>query len=243
MRLRKGFALLAVLWVTLALSGLALAGVAGARTAGAITRNRLALTRGRWAAEGCLAVALARLDSMARSGLLIALDPAAGDTLHFADGAQCTVSSVDPGTRLNADSASREMLVRLQQIAAEAGIGSPETLLTRDGDGRVNLNAAPAAVLAALPGFTSRAVRAVLELRRWREPIRDLFQVLGRVDPVSREELLSRYGELLRRVSFAPTSLVVTATGWSPGVPAKAAIEVVVVPAGPRAAVVRRRIL
>ncbi len=111
-----------------------------------------------------------------------------------------------------------------------------------DEDGRVNLNTAPAPALAALPGFGEEAVRVVLERRAFGERITDLFQVMGRVSPPARAAIMERYGELLLRVEFAPSSLVVTATGIVAGSTVRAQIEVVVVPAGTRAAVVRRRV-
>jgi type II secretory pathway component PulK len=206
---QRGFALLAVLWVIVALTALTGAGVVSARTAGAVTRNRIGLARARWAAEGCLAVALAGLDRIARTEQPLA--PAPGDTLHFANGARCWTSALDPGAR--------------PDNTAEP----------------VNLNAAPAEVLARLPGFTDESVRAVLNRRAWGERLTDLFQVMGRLAPPARAAMLDRYGELRRRVTFAPTRIVVIATGDAIGSPARATIEVVVVPAGPRAAVVRRR--
>jgi type II secretory pathway component PulK len=206
----RGFALLAVLWVIVALTALAATGVLAARSAGAVTMNRVALARGRWAAEGCLAVAQVRLDSLARAGR--PLDPLeGGETLRFEGGAACRSKTVDPTANPASDT------------------------------GLVNLNAAPARVLAGLPGFGDEAVRAVLERRAWGERITDLFQVTARLSPPARQAMLARWGELLRRVTFAPPSLVVTATGRAAGSPAVATIELVVVPAGPRAAVVRRR--
>lgn len=115
-------------------------------------------------------------------------------------------------------------------------------VVEHDEDGRVNLNTALASALAVLPGFGEEAVQVVLERRAFGERITDLFQVMGRVSPPARAAIMERYGELLRRVEFAPSSLVVTATGVVAGSPVMAEIEVVVVPAGTRAAVVRRRL-
>jgi type II secretory pathway component PulK len=206
---RRGFALLAVLWVVVALAALAATGAIGARTAGAVTRNRIALARARWAAEGCLAVQLARLDSLARAER--PLEAAPGDTLRFADGASCVSVATDPSAQPDNDT------------------------------GRVNLNAAPPEALARLPGFTDEALRVVMDRRRWGDRFSDLFQLLGRLSPAARAEMLARYGALLRRVTFAPERLLVTATGRADLSRAEATIELVVVPAGPRAAVVRRR--
>jgi len=55
-RSRSGFALLAVLWLVVILSGAALLALSDARLALWAARNRMGLTRAKWAAEGCLEV-------------------------------------------------------------------------------------------------------------------------------------------------------------------------------------------
>jgi hypothetical protein len=191
------------------LSALAAAGTAGVRTASAVTANRVALARSRWAAEGCLAVALSRYDSSARAGR--ALSPEGVDTLYYTNGAMCWATAMDPAARPQGDT------------------------------GKVNLNAAAPEVLSTLPGFTVEAVRAVLDARRWGERFSDLFQIMARLSPPAREAMLQRYRDLVGRVIFAPASIVVTATGAVTASPVKATIEALVVPAGPRVGVVRRR--
>jgi len=57
---RRGVALLTVLWAVSVLSVLAATGLAAVRTGERTSFNRIALARGRWAAEGCLAIAQAR---------------------------------------------------------------------------------------------------------------------------------------------------------------------------------------
>ena len=57
---RNGSALLTVLWLTVLLGSISASAVGIARLGAATTANRLALTRGKWAAEGCLALAQAR---------------------------------------------------------------------------------------------------------------------------------------------------------------------------------------
>jgi len=51
---RSGFALLAALWVTVALGAMALTGLVVARGVVNAAHNRVSLMRGRWRAEGCL---------------------------------------------------------------------------------------------------------------------------------------------------------------------------------------------
>ena len=59
---RRGFALLAALWVTVALSAMALTGLLVARDVMNAAQNRIRLTRGRWRAEDCLERARSVID-------------------------------------------------------------------------------------------------------------------------------------------------------------------------------------
>src|SRR5437763_1728769 len=59
-RSRRGFALIAVLWVITALAALLGVALATTRLGTLTTRNRVLLARDRWAAEACLAIAAAR---------------------------------------------------------------------------------------------------------------------------------------------------------------------------------------
>jgi hypothetical protein len=122
---RRGFALVAVLWVVVALAGLALTATSRARVAGAAAEARVVFVRGRWAAEACLAVAHARLDERAAEGL--ALQPLAPDTIALADGSRCTVAMVD-STMMPPDSlraARRAATPRLQLQAFGWFAGAP----------------------------------------------------------------------------------------------------------------------
>src|SRR6266581_4145924 len=57
---RRGFALLAVLWVLTALTALTGAGLIVARLGSETTRNRLLLARAEWAREACGEILIAR---------------------------------------------------------------------------------------------------------------------------------------------------------------------------------------
>jgi type II secretory pathway component PulK len=59
---RRGFALLATLWLITAMGAVALSASLSARDAAAATRNRLAATRALWRAEGCAERVRSRLD-------------------------------------------------------------------------------------------------------------------------------------------------------------------------------------
>ncbi len=208
---RRGFALLAVLWLTVALAGLTAGALAHARAGTETTAERVERLRSRWAAEGCLAVAIARLESL-RPGAAFALP--AFDTLHFANGAACTVEATDPA----------------------AGYGSPY------GDGRLNVNAAPDSLLLALPGFSPEVVRELAAAHSWGRPITALDELVARLAPPTRAALIEHYQDLAGSVSFRATSLVLTAHGWTAASGGRARVELHVAPAGGRIAVLSRRL-
>ncbi len=207
----RGFALLAVLWVTVALGALAAGAVAQARLDASATGERILAMRARWAAEGCLAASLGLLDSAL--GQRAALAPPPADTLHYANGTSCVTSAADPSERLD----------------------SPYS------DGRLNLSAASEGALSALPGIGPEALRVIADARAWQRPLTGLDDLVRRLTPQARELLLAHYSELTGLTSFSPAALVLTVRGWLPSARTTATIEVLVVGAGARAAVVRRR--
>src|SRR5213594_3871461 len=77
-RSRRGFALIAVLWVITALAALLGVALATTRLGTLTTRNRVLLARDRWAAEACLAIAAARRHGHHRPGPIDALRVARG---------------------------------------------------------------------------------------------------------------------------------------------------------------------
>lgn len=170
--------------------------------------------RARWAAEGCLAVAQVRLDSMLGKGG--ALTEPAADTLRFQSGASCDVEYADPD-------ATRD--------------SSPNSYSDR----RVNLNDAPDSVVATLPGIGAEALRVIAASRDWRRPLADLPDLAGRLSPAARAALFDHYGELTGLASFHPTALVVTARGWTDVDPVQSVIEALMVNGGGRAAMTRRK--
>ena len=210
---RRGFALLAVMWIVVALAALVAAAVEKARADNSASGDDIVLMRGRWAAEGCLAVARQRIeDSLAAGRGLRAVDV---EPIEFANGVRCDVALADPGTM------------------------PPDSLGWSDG--RLNVNAAPESLLAVLPGLGAEALRAIEESREWRRPFADIGDLAARLSPSGRGALFDRYSELLPRVTFAPASLVLRATGWRDGSHATAHVDELIVSGGSRAAVVRRR--
>jgi hypothetical protein len=259
----RGFALLAVLWVLTALSAAVGGTLAALRVADGAEANRLVLTRGRWAAEACLAVAAARWGTSRWT------DSAEVD---LGRSTRCAWHSDDPASRLNVNLASPETLLRflaragvaedaaredvvrllalrrreaLTDVRAAASVMPAPLLryLTTEGEGVVNATDAFAPVLGALPGMTEETVELLIRRRARGRPVPSLDALVGQVSPSARALLLSSYADLARTLAFAPPQLVLTAEGWvaARGRDPRAVIELVVVPLRDRLAVVRRR--
>jgi general secretion pathway protein K len=121
---RKGFALLAALWVTVALSAMALAGLLVARDVVTGAQNRVTLMRERWRAEDCLERARAVIDD-AMNGRIAggweSLDRAVAMSPVITDAA-CDVTLVPTGIAVDVNAADREQLLALFRAI---GIGKP----------------------------------------------------------------------------------------------------------------------
>jgi len=111
--------------------------------------------------------------------------------------------------------------------------------VTTRGTGVINVNAAPQAVLAALPGITEETVR-ILIMHRGTSPLRDADALAGLLSPSARATLLASYPEFVRAVVFAPPQLVGFVTGGVRGTPIRARVTLTTVPVGGRLAVIRR---
>lgn len=123
-RERKGFALLAALWVTVALSALALTGLLVARGAVNAAQNRIALMRGRWRAEDCLERARAVIDDALNGrtpGGWENLDRVVA-TAPAVTAIACDVSLVPAGIAVNVNTVGAEQLLAL---LSTLGIGEP----------------------------------------------------------------------------------------------------------------------
>jgi hypothetical protein len=263
MRRSLGFALIAVLWTVTALTAIVGLAVGAARLGQETSFNRLALTRGRWAAEACLAIVQARwvqhrladsgsegLGRDARCAWRLS-DPTARLNVNVADpGELAAVVCSRRGTACGVDSliARRRAgaFTDLEQVARVAGVDPGALpLLTVDGPGSVNVNAAPPAVLLAFPGLTHEAVARIEERRALGRPIPNLDALAADLSPDARSVLLAHYADLARQLTFGPPVLLCTTRGWVEGIGAvdrlDATIEVLVVPLPDRLAVVRRR--
>lgn len=257
---RRGFALLAVLWVVVALAGLVGLGVGAMRVGAFGFANRLTLERGRWAADACLAIAEARWvhHRMADSATIDL-----GRTTH------CQWRSEDPTARLNVNTTPAPILL---SAAQEVGVPAARVesllahrpyedtarvravlqcdssflaLLTIDGPGVVNVNVAPRAVLLALPGLGSEAAERLAEEARLGRAVTSLDQLVS-LTPGERSALLAHYADLAALLTFSAPERVMTATGWvgddGPPRGLHATVEELVVPLPDRLAVIRRRL-
>jgi len=250
---RRGFALLTVLWLITALSAVVGLSLAATRLGQRTTTNRIALTRGRWAAEACLAIAQARWAARRFADTAM---------IDLGRGTWCRWRVEDPAARVNVNTAEREVLARLTG-SGERGAGWVDSILARrrvaplldlgeiagldpkfltvDGPGSVNLSAAPVDVLLALPGLTPEAVDRLLARRTIGRPVGSLDQLAGLLSSSGREALLARYADLARIATFAPPQLKITTEGGLRAEPLRSTIEALVVPLPDRMAVIRRR--
>jgi general secretion pathway protein K len=131
--------------------------------------------------------------------------------------------------------------LRLVRGFDEATVRRLEPLLTTSGDLEVDLNAAPPAVLASVPGLDAPAV-AIILARRTRAPLHDTDQLLALLPASSRSGVLARYQEFTARAAYAPARVVLRVRGAA-GRPALVSAEwLTVVPAPGRLAVIRREL-
>lgn len=137
----------------------------------------------------------------------------------------------------NAQFADVRELSRVRGLENRPGIDS---VLGVEPD-RIVLDRAPLAVVAALPGFTSEALARVADHRARSVPIPDLLSLGAELSPAGRAALLADYPDLVRMTTSEPDAWLLTARGTA-GMPAvTVALELRLVRAGDRAAVVRRR--
>lgn len=299
---REGFALLAVLWVLVAVATLGLVAQLAARESVAAARNREELTRAAWRAEGCAERARAAVSALlyaARadgpSGESWNRVPRAVAESPLTAGCDLTVRAA--GTTVDANTADSETLHRLflamgatpatadsladalmdwrdpdsdpRPAGAEAvaylrdgrtpprdgpfadpaeilrvrgfdRLAGADTLLGVEG-AKISLGQAPLPVLASLPGFTPQVLARVAELRMRGVSVPDALALGSSLGGAAGAELLRHGSELVGLSVREPEAWVVTARAREGEPPATAVLEVRLVRAGPRAAVVRRR--
>jgi len=108
-------------------------------------------------------------------------------------------------------------------------------------DERIVIDRAPVAVLASLPGFGTEALALVADRRSRGAIVGDLSTLAAALSPASRSALLAHYPELVRLTTATPDAWTLVSRG-AVGSPAiVATLELRLVNAGTRAAIVRRR--
>lgn len=254
---RRGFALLAVLWVLTALTVLTGVALGVARTGWQTTRNRMLLARAGWAREACVEILLARY----------AQDPTVRrvDTVDLGRGTWCVAVLEDPAAKLNVNVAETENLLSvvgrqssvvdsIHRFRREGPIydlrqvpGLDSTLaarlapfLTTRGTGAINVNAAPREVLATLPGMTEEAISLLAWRRQDRRPLSSAEELAGALSPSARARFLANYAEFVRHAVFAPQQLLAVVDGGVRGTALTARAMLTVVSASGRLAVIRR---
>lgn len=131
-------------------------------------------------------------------------------------------------------------VAELQRVRGMRELPGIDTLLGVD-PGRIALGRAPLAVIASLPGIGDEAVARVAEMRLRGEQPRDLLAFAASLSREARAELLARYPELVALVTAEPDAWIVTSSATAGPRAVSATIEVRLVRAGTRAAIVRRR--
>lgn len=256
---RRGFALLAVLWM-LALLTAALAATSTAlNTEVRASRNRVLAARARWAAEACAAIAT---DHTLNDRI------AAPDTVDLGRGTRCTWVRDDPARRLDVNHADRDMLERFlvaygltdsvamdvvnrlvrqragHPLASETqllalGIPRAAAVQTTPDQTEGISSDAPLAVLEAA-GLSEPAAHLLESRQREGRPVMSLAELQELVAPGS---LGHDYQALARVVQFVPTQQLLLAQGWvadTEGSPS-ASMELLVRRRDGRLAVLRQR--
>jgi type II secretory pathway component PulK len=263
---QRGFALLAVLWTLTAITAVAGATLAAVRLGEATTRNRVLLARAAWARESCSEILQARYAQYASLRGLDTVelgrgtwcaesleDPSSKLNINLADrAALATVmhavvrhqSAADSLVDALLDSRRGGVLADLWELRSVRGftdtvVTSLAPFLTTRGPGVINVNAAPRAVLSALPGMTEEAV-AVIMIRRASSPIPNADVLAGLLSSGSRGVFLASYPEFVRAAVYSAPQLIAVVVGGVRGTPLVARVTLTTVPVAGRLAVIRR---
>jgi hypothetical protein len=131
-------------------------------------------------------------------------------------------------------------VVELRRFAESVVSSGLDSLLGAEPD-RVFLARAPLPIIAGLPGMNSEAVALIADRRASGIPIRDLDSLAAQLAIRSREALLEHYGELVRLTTSVPEAWVLTCRARIGQPAVTVMLELRLVRAGARVAVVRRR--
>jgi len=125
-------------------------------------------------------------------------------------------------------------------VRGAASVPGLDTLLGAEPE-RVPLGRAPPAVLAALPGLVPETVARIIELRARGELPGELLALTASLSPGARAAFVARYAELSERATLAPDAWLLSACVSERADAPRACVELKLVRAGARAAVIRRR--
>jgi len=256
---RRGFALLAVLWVITALTVLTGVAIGVARTGWQTSHNRVLLARAGWAREACVEILLARYAAIPAVRQV--------DTVDLGRGTWCRAALEDPAAKLNVNVADPEALRKLlsaiggqppavesiltarsrapiSDLAQVPGMDSVlahkwAPFLSARGAGVVNVNAAPLEVLTTLPGMSYEALQVILSRRETR-PLQDADELVAVLSKPSRATLLAAYPEFVQSTVFQPTLFEAVGEGGVHGTRLRSRVTLTLLPAPGRLAVIRR---
>lgn len=113
--------------------------------------------------------------------------------------------------------------------------------LTLLGEGRINLNAAGAPVLKALPGMTDEAVAVLLRMRRQGTRLAGVQDLAVELSSGARAVMLDNYPRLLQTSTFETREVEVRSEGWLAGNRFRASVEGLLVRGGDGVFLVWRR--
>ncbi|MDH3496494.1 MAG: general secretion pathway protein GspK [Gemmatimonadota bacterium] len=299
-----GFALVAVLWMLVAVGAAGIAFQAAARAERRAIANARDGVRARWAAHAGLARVLHALDSTLGRGRLgldggapmgMALPPVQFRLNEIAVRAR----TYDARARVNLNLADERQLVQLfgslgldrpQAVSLSAAVldwRDPDGVVRRGGaeaaayaarrppshprngpftavaelrgvlgvtprvyalvaphvtvvgDGRINVNAASAVVLATLPSLDQAAAAAILA-RRGTGPFRNAFEVLAALPRQARERIEADPASFLDRIALSPRELEIEVTAKDGGPSGAGELRAIVVLEGGAAVTVAK---
>ncbi|MDZ4863741.1 MAG: hypothetical protein SGJ01_09880 [Gemmatimonadota bacterium] len=261
---RRGMALLVVLWLLVALLGATGVTLAAVRSGERASLNRLALSRGAWAAEACLAIARARWlggQAIKRTAVTLVLD-----SVDLGAPLWCRLAVESPATRVHLNLATPAMLYAVfgdSALVAEILAGRPwpdvialrrlsrcdsncqsaaQQRLTVRGAGQIDPHLAPAEILVALPGIDRAGAAAILSARRGGVSFRTPEELLGVLPTISRQAVLRDYPGFLAATEWSPSQLVLHLEGHAGGNSPVAQITVTAIPLTDRLAIIRREL-
>ena len=128
----------------------------------------------------------------------------------------------------------------LSKVRGFESMGGLDSVLDVE-PGRVSLARAPPAVMAALPGIDDEILARIAERRARGMSVGDVATLVTDLSPDTRTRLLARYSDLVNAATSEPDAWILQgrATAGAPSV--TVVVEVRLVRAGDRAAIVRKR--